>query len=354
LKFLFDDSNQNVSRHGAPDLRLDGVLAVAQKLLDAQMLFDPFEEQFDLPSVLVERCNRQRWQHKIVGQKYQSLAALGVFESNSPQVLWVIVRGIKPVEQYRLIANDACRSVDSSRVNASSVHVGLGSCHKETARTVHLVKSLEIQIAAVHYVKGPSLDWHEVEHVDLVQLSVADVHKRWYSAAQVQKRVQFYGTFGFAKRRPFEQAQTQVDRGGVQRVNRVLQVQTNQVGIAVKFARSTNQQGCNVAPNAPVARLVRIGQSRSMNAVTKPHCIKFARVGAQRRFDIAKTFAPRQLGKCHHSKLFRATHFSNAGVAVVSIDDATKTGPWHEFHDLRKERFADMHDLSPRSLSLGN
>ena len=45
MKFLFDDSNQNVSRHGAPDLRLDGVLAVAQKLLDAKVLFDPFEEQ---------------------------------------------------------------------------------------------------------------------------------------------------------------------------------------------------------------------------------------------------------------------------------------------------------------------
>jgi hypothetical protein len=166
--------------------------------------------------------------------------------------------------------------------------------------------------------------------------------------------VQFYGTFGFAKRRPFEQTQTQADRGGVQSVNRVPKVQTNQVCIAVKFARSTNQQGCNVAPNAPIARLVRIGQGRSMNAVTKPHCIKFGRIGAQRRFDIAKTFALGQLGKCHHSKLFRTTHSSNASVAFVAVDNATKTGPWHELHHLQKNRFADMHDLSPRSLPLGN
>ncbi len=59
MKSFFDDGNQHVSRHGAPDLRLDGVLAVAQELLDSQVLFDPFEEQFDLPAVLVERCDGQ-------------------------------------------------------------------------------------------------------------------------------------------------------------------------------------------------------------------------------------------------------------------------------------------------------
>jgi hypothetical protein len=151
-----------------------------------------------------------------------------------------------------------------------------------------------------------------------------------------------------------EQTQTQVDRSGIQRVNRVLQVQPNQVGVAVKLARSTNKQGCHVALNAPVAQLVGIGQCRSMNAVSKPHCIKFARVGAQRHFDIAKAFAPGQLRKRHHAKLFRATHTLHARVALVSIDDATKTGQWHKFHDLRKERLADMHDLSLKSLPLGN
>jgi hypothetical protein len=56
---------------------------------------------------------------------------------------------------------------------------------------LHPVKSLEIQIDAIHHVKGSSLDWHEVEHVDYVQLAVADVYKRWYSATQIQKCVRF-------------------------------------------------------------------------------------------------------------------------------------------------------------------
>ncbi len=241
MKLLFDDSNQNVTRYCAPDLGLDGVFAVAQKLLDTQMLFDPFEEQFDLPAVLAERCNSQGWQYKIVGQKYQSPAALGVFESDAPQVLWVIVRGIKPVEQYCLIASDAGRSVDLSLVGSSSVDVGLGASHKETARTMYSVKSSKIQIATMHHLEGLGLNWYEVEHVDFVQFAVADVNERRYSAARVQQRVQFDGTTGFAKRDPFEQTQTRVDRGGIELVNRVLQVQPNQVDVALKLARSASQ-----------------------------------------------------------------------------------------------------------------
>ena len=106
MKFLLDDGNQYVSRHGAPDLRLDGVLAVAQELLDSQVLLDPFEEQFDLPAIFVQCCNRQWRQHKVVGQKDKSLASFHVFESYASQVFWVMLRGVKPVEQYRLIVRD--------------------------------------------------------------------------------------------------------------------------------------------------------------------------------------------------------------------------------------------------------
>jgi hypothetical protein len=44
---LFDDGDQHVGRHGDPDLRLHRVLAGAEEGLDAQVLLDPFEEQFD-------------------------------------------------------------------------------------------------------------------------------------------------------------------------------------------------------------------------------------------------------------------------------------------------------------------
>ena len=54
MKLLLDDGNEHIGRHSAPDLRLDCVLAGAQKALDAQVLFDPLTEQFQLPAILVQ------------------------------------------------------------------------------------------------------------------------------------------------------------------------------------------------------------------------------------------------------------------------------------------------------------
>jgi hypothetical protein len=74
LKFFLNNGNKHVGGHGAPDLRLDRGLAVAQKLLDAKVLFDPFEEQLDLPAAFVQSGNGQGRQGRVVGQEDQGLS----------------------------------------------------------------------------------------------------------------------------------------------------------------------------------------------------------------------------------------------------------------------------------------
>ena len=69
LQFLFDDRYKHIYTDRDPDLRLDGVDRGAKKRLDSQVLFDPLEEQFDLPSQFVQLANGQCIQLKIVGQK---------------------------------------------------------------------------------------------------------------------------------------------------------------------------------------------------------------------------------------------------------------------------------------------
>lgn len=56
----FDNGNQHVGRDSAPDLRLDRVIAVAQELLDSQVLLYPLEDQIDLPAIFVKRRYVQR------------------------------------------------------------------------------------------------------------------------------------------------------------------------------------------------------------------------------------------------------------------------------------------------------
>ena len=165
MKLLLDDGNEHVGRHGAPDLRLDCVLAGAQKTLDAQVLLDPLEEQLHLPSVLVQGGNSQCRQACVVGQKYQRLARFWVFESNTAQVFGIVLGDVEAVECNALIADHAGISIGRRRIHAPRIHTPLGAGDKEGAGLMHLVQPSEIQISPIHHIEGTRLDRQDVQYI---------------------------------------------------------------------------------------------------------------------------------------------------------------------------------------------
>jgi len=57
MKLLAHDRHQHVDAYRDPHLSLDRVVARAEEMLDSQVLLDPLEEQFHLPSALVQLGN---------------------------------------------------------------------------------------------------------------------------------------------------------------------------------------------------------------------------------------------------------------------------------------------------------
>jgi len=53
----FKISNKQIMDHRHPDLRHHSVFTCAGKTFDFQILPDPFEKEFDLPSLFVNFCN---------------------------------------------------------------------------------------------------------------------------------------------------------------------------------------------------------------------------------------------------------------------------------------------------------
>jgi hypothetical protein len=60
-ELLFDDRHQHIYGDGNPDLSFHGVLGRSVERLDPKILFDPFEEQLDLPATFEKQSNRQGW-----------------------------------------------------------------------------------------------------------------------------------------------------------------------------------------------------------------------------------------------------------------------------------------------------
>jgi len=273
LQFPFNNGNQHVGGDGAPDLCLHRVLAVADKSLDTQMLLDPFEKQFDLPALFVQRGDSQRGQRSIVGQKHQRLADFRIFETDAPQLLRIAFRGVETVQRDELVANDSRASIDFHRIHPVRVHASLRTSHEERAHLVECGQPGEVEAAPIHHIERPRFDGQGIQHVDIAHLAVGDVDERRNVAAQVQQSMHFDRRFGRTKRCPWKKRQAQVDGRGIQSVDRVGEVDAETL-VAIQFARTPDKHHRQVFPDMPVASFVGVGQRRSFDWMAKIHAIQ--------------------------------------------------------------------------------
>jgi len=92
---------------GDPNLRFHRVLVHAEKGLDTQMLFDPFEKEFDLPTAFIKLCNGQRVNFKVVGKKAKTLFCFLVIENDIAHILRIILLRSHTSEPNRLITTQS-------------------------------------------------------------------------------------------------------------------------------------------------------------------------------------------------------------------------------------------------------
>jgi len=155
---FFYDRDEQLSAHCDPDLCFDCVLCCTQKILDSKMLFDPFEEQFHLPSLAVDVCNELGLECHVVGQVAESFPFV-VFGSDAPDGVGIIFFCNVQRQNPNLISDDiGVLSVQCLRISALIFGIAFGLGHKECLGLMNLVKPCKIQVPAVHQIKGCSLD----------------------------------------------------------------------------------------------------------------------------------------------------------------------------------------------------
>src|ERR1700689_2089463 len=141
-------------------------------------------------------------------------------------------------------------------------HARLGPCDKEGARTMKGVQPFEIQVGAVHDVEGAGLEGDVVKDIHVMSFSVGNLNKSGDGTTQIQQRVQLYRRLLLTEVRPRKNRKAEIDGGGIQRIYGSVQVDAQWFG-RIHRARDGDQHLSKIGVDAPVARLVRVGQSRA-------------------------------------------------------------------------------------------
>src|ERR1035438_165318 len=217
---------------------------------------------------------------------------------------------------------------------------------EESSRLVERIEAGKIQVAAVHQVNAAGLEKKLVEDVNLVDFRGFDSNEGRNVALQVEQCMHLDGSILGAITCPGEKRQAEIDGGGVEGVDGLLQLHAK-VFVGVQGARHGNQHLRQVGVNPIVAQFVGVGERAARDVAANPGVIKSRTQGAQTNFDLAQTLAPGQLGKSQAEKLVPASEGADFVIAAVTIHTTAKLVRGNEIHQLREDRFACLHASLP-------
>ena len=213
------------------------------------------------------------------------------------------------------------------------------------------VESRKIEIAAIHDVDGRRLDGQLVEDIDIVNLARGNDYDRGNIPMQIQEGMEFDGSLAFSERCPGEESQTQIDGCRIQNIHCLLQFDTERVG-GIECPRFRNKDLSKLGINEPVSVLIGIGQSVAGDFPADPQMVQSGPRCPEAGFDISQTLSKGELGKRHTEILIPAGEADHLAIAAVPIDAFAKLVCGDKVHQLGKDRFPEIHALSPHSLMM--
>jgi len=341
-ELLMNDSDHKVNGYRDPDLGLHCIRARAEIVFDTEVTLDPTEEEFHLPTHLVKACYGDGRNVQVVGQEDEILPALWVEEAHLAKRARERLSCFGKSWLADLIAPETSHEVHGERSMASKAKVLFGPSDKESPCRSNPAKSGKIHIGSIHDVEGTRLEEELVEPANVVLTGFGDVDAGRDRASEIQLGMHLDPCLGAAEVGPWEECQGEIDGGGVQSVNRVLQFQS-QIFSSVKRASLAHETTGEILPESPVPLLVGICQGGLGNLLAEAQMVERFGSGVEAGGDVAQSFPPCQLRKGHTDELLATAKMANSTLRIVALDETGKRLPVNQIEDLRENETARVH-----------
>jgi len=349
LELLVKNRNYQIGADGDPDLSLHGIGTCAVIVLDPQVALDPSEEQFDAPPHLVKHGHGDRRDFEVVGEKHEILAGIQIDVFHSPQQHWKCRAGLVEGGFADMIAAQPSQSIHRQRVVTSELKVCLGARDKECSSLGDERQSDEVHVTTIHQIESPSLEEQTVEPSHVVLARSRDMDTGRNRSSQVDLSMHFDARLGLTEIGPRKESQGKIDSGRIQRIDRVVQIQTKILARIERPGLPYQTLG-EVLPDAPVSLIVGIGKSRFGNRFGEAEMIECFCPGVEARCDVAQTFPRSHLSKHHADKLLSAFEVADTFFRAISSGKSGKRCAFDHFYNLGKDVATGVHRRKIREI----
>ena len=258
FEVVLNDGNETVCDDGDVNLYAHRIFRLSPELFDTEMLFDPFEEEFHLPSVSVEQCDILGGKIKIVGViNKRSSKVFGVV-NNSPKFGRVVVEVPLSCKPDSLVEKHAVQPIEDI---LSHKHLVFGLTFlpydKESTARMDEEKPCEVEIAPVKHIAGRRLIGDVVHEFRVVHNGVGDSVEDGNFGDDVELCMDSDAGLGAPEMRPKGKRHTKVNGGGVNRIKPSMQFEFL---CDASFLRKGHHKKSVCFENTRVSKHIRFGE----------------------------------------------------------------------------------------------
>lgn len=216
--FMLDYCDNAVSADSRIDLYSDRSLCIAPEGSDPKVLFNPFEEELHLPSVLVKEYNLLGGQEEIICVKDKTSLQVGNirhYTSNPGRIIGSITL---PGKADGIVLENVSALGHIQTVLNHELRLGFLSYDKEGSKSLNLMKSLQIPVSPVEYISGQRLVINEIHSIDIMNRGIGDVYHNRDLSHNVKLGMQFDAGLRASELCPVINTHAKINRGGIKRI----------------------------------------------------------------------------------------------------------------------------------------
>ena len=308
---------QEQGNERGPDLNLQSVGAGADERLDAQVLFERLEEQFDLPALAVDGGDGGGGKAAMIGEKHQGALLRFVPNLDTAQEQIALAAAGQLVQEDDFIALDGAALRPGAAFHNAVIGIVLHARDEVDAVGIERGEPGVVGIATVEDHDGAGIETQRAGDAAFMHAAFGDEGETGQQALMIEQQMQLHGALGAPILCPVEDAGAEFDQGGVQAQQFVLEAEAMRAGSFVAAAQQLIKHG---TVQLPRPMLIGIGQGGALGRIGQPQVPQLAFAGGQSAANLAQGLRPPQVTEQHGQELAPATEPASVALGPVLGD----------------------------------
>ena len=175
LMLVFDNTHVTIRDDGNMYLNTYGILTFSPEGFDLEVLLDPFEEQFDLPPILIEECNVGSLEIEVVRVVGKRPFEFRCIVDNPSDGYWVV--SVVPLARktYRLVSEHIVFTIkDIFSFHDHIVGMKLLPDDEECSRLLNGRETGEVKVSSIKHVARQGFILKPVHGIEVADVCIAD------------------------------------------------------------------------------------------------------------------------------------------------------------------------------------